>query len=161
MTVNLVALNNKHLLSHILCGSWTWEQISCVVLAPGALGGCCQDVDKSCRHPKAWVGLGDLRLRRLVTQWWEKASAPPWLWVGCPRFHCWCCLRHTGLSAGDLSALMVRKLTSIRVSNPKESEGEVTVPFGFISIVTHGHFHFFSYFLGVSPYIQLARVEGN
>ena len=50
---------------------------------------------------------------------------------------------HTGLSTGDSSALMTPKLTSISVSNPKEREGGVTVPFGLVAKVTHGHFHFF------------------
>lgn len=40
---NLVAFNDKHLLSSSLNGSGSWEQLSRVILAQRLSGGCSQD----------------------------------------------------------------------------------------------------------------------
>ena len=53
----LVTSNNKHLLSHSLCGSGIWEQLHQVVLVLGHLWGCSQSV-KGLQSSEVWAEIG-------------------------------------------------------------------------------------------------------
>lgn len=82
-TPNLALLNNKHVLSHSVCGSGIWVWLSWGHLAQGHSQGCSQFISQGLCHLKTWWWKSLLAIQAHAHGYWQ-ASGLPWLLASLP-----------------------------------------------------------------------------